>query len=191
MARDTWRPSNADEELRSWDRYVHARTVMDHEHRMVHEGFAFHCVDRIASLGNGASLDWLISVPAGTFPHMTSFQFQLEAGDCDVETYEGVTTSANGTLLTRHNRNRNSPITPGTVMYGGPTITDIGTLIHDRYIPPTGGGVGSSAGTLSPNFGEEWILKPATKYVVRLTNNSGGAIQVAGEALWYEPGYEN
>lgn len=175
--------------LRLFDPFVHAITVMDHEHRVIHDGMTYHATDRIASLANGATLDWLISVPAGTYPHMTQFSFQLEKGDVDILTYEGVTTSADGTPITTFNRNRNSLNEAETLMFGGPTVTDLGTEIHDRFVPPTGSGVGSSAGTLAPNFGEEWILKPDTKYLIRLTNNSGSAIRLAGEVLWYEADY--
>ena len=187
---DTWRDSNTDEELRSWDRFVHARTVVDHEHRMIHDGFAFHITHRVASLANGAALEGLISVPADSFPHLTGMLFTFGAGDVDIETFEGTTTSADGTAVTTFNRNRNSSITPAISVFHTPTITADGTQIHDRLVPPTGNGVGNREGVVSPNLGEEWILKPSTKYLVRVTNNSGGAIKLTMEMLWYEAGYE-
>jgi len=187
---DTWRDSNTDEELRSWDRFVHARTVMDHKHRMIHDGFAYHTTHRVASLGNGASLEGLISVPAGSFPHLTAMLFTFSAGDIDIETFEGTTTSADGTAVAVFNRNRNSSNTPAISVSHTPTITADGTQIHDRLVHPTDFGVGTSEGIVSPNLGEEWILKPSTKYLVRVTNNSGGAVKLTMEMLWYEAGYE-
>lgn len=175
--------------LRLFDPLVHAVTVTPHEHRLIHDGMTFHATARVPTLADGASIDWLMSVPAGSYPHMTTFEFQLSAGEVDIKTYEGVTTSADGTPVTQWNRNRNSSNTPDLLMFSAPTVTDLGTEFHDRYVPPTAGGVGARAGTLAPNFGEEWILKPETKYLVRLTNNSGAAITLTGEALWYEPSY--
>lgn len=187
---DSWRESNNDEELRSWDRFAHARTVMDHEHRNIHEGMAFHATHRVTSLGNGANLWLLMACPAGCFPHITGLIFTFEAGDIDIVTFEGTTTSADGTVISSFNRNRNSSNTPDMVLTHTPTITDAGTQIHDRLVPPTGSGVGNSEGIISPNLGEEWILKPATKYLIRVTNNSGGTIKLTLESLWYELGYE-
>lgn len=186
-----WRNDLWDEALRCWDSIVHALTVMDHEHRMIHDGMAFHATHRTASLANGGTLEGLIAVPAGAFPHMTGMLFTFGAGDLDIETFEGTTTSADGTAVNSFNRNRNSTNTPNIVLTHTPTITDDGTKIHDRLVPPTGAGVGNQEGVVSPNLGEEWILKPSTKYLVRVTNNSGGAIKVTMEILWYEPSYVN
>ena len=188
---DKWRDSNNDEQLRSWDRYVHARCTIDHEHRMIHDGFAFHCTNRTVGVANGASADLLVSVPAGAYPHITAFIFSLSDSPIDLETYEGVTTSDDGTLLSRFNRNRNSSNTPTVEMFSAPTITDLGTRVHDRYVPDAGGQGSNQVGSLTPNLGEEWILRPATKYIVRLTNNSGGSLTYGMEALWYEVGYDN
>ena len=193
MSRDDegFRQSINDEDRRSWDGYAHARTVMDHEHRMIHDGMAFHSTHRVASLANGATYDILTTVPAGTFPHMTALLFTFSRGDLDIQSYEGATTSDDGTAMTQWNRNRNSLNTPNTVHSYAPTVTDPGTLFHDRLVHPTGTGVGNAEGIVAPNLGEEWILKPSTKYLMRLTNNSGGAVKFTFETIWYEISYES
>lgn len=186
---DQWRDSNNDEQLWSWDRFCHARTVMDHEHRMVHDGFGFHTTHRV-DVANGGTLDYLLNVPAGCFPHNTGVIATFEQGDWDVITYKDTITSADGTAVTSHNRNLNSSNAACMLLTHTPTITDIGTQFHDRYVYPTGTGQGNQEGLVSPNTGEEWVLKPATKYLIRFTNNSGGTAKVVLEHLWYEIGYE-
>lgn len=185
-----FRISNSDEERRSWDQRVHARTTIESTHRMIHDGFSFHATHRAATLADTASFDVLIAVSAATFSHWNGLLYSLSDSPCDIETYEGTTTSADGTVITPYNRNRNSSNTPGAVLTHTPTITDLGTKIHDRFVPDQGGTGINDVGAISPNFGEEWITIPSTKYLMRLTNNSGAAITFTLEALWYEPNYE-
>ena len=40
-------------------------------------------------------------------------------------------------------------------------------------------------------FGEEWILAPSTKYLFRITNNSGGILDLSYEFVWYEIGEDS
>lgn len=188
---DTFRKSTTDEILRSWDAYSHSLTTIGEKHRMIHDGFSFHCTSRTASLANLANLDILLDCPAGCFPHINGVLFSIEDSPIDIVTYEGTTTSSNGTAVPRFNRNRNSSNTSSMIAYSGPTVTGTGTQIHDRYVPPAGGVGSNDVGVVAPNFGEEWVLQPSTKYLVRLTNNSGAAITVAMEMLWYEIGYES
>jgi hypothetical protein len=187
---DNYRPDYYDEIEKAMDSYVHAHTMIGEVHRMVHDGFAYHATGRVAALANAASLEVLFSVPADTFPHLNAALITMSDSPCDMEAFEGTTTSADGTAVTVFNRNRNSTNTAAMTMFTGPTITADGTQIHDRYIPDQGGVGTNNAGAVSPGLGEEWVLKPSTKYLLRFTNNSGGAITVAFEFLWYEIGYE-
>jgi hypothetical protein len=75
-------------------------------------------------------------------------------------------------------------------VFTDPTVTDTGTQIHHVWVPPTGAGVGSSVGLSEVSFGEEWILKPSTDYILRITNGSGGAIDTWHEMLFYEVSYD-
>lgn len=184
-----WRDSQGDEELRKFDKFTHAVTIIQEQHRHSHDGFMYHASGKVAALGNGADQDFLLAVPALTFPHLQRFSISVEAGDVDILLYEGTTTSDDGTPDGELNVNRNSANTPGSVLSLTPTVTGVGTLLHTSWIPPTGAGVGSSAGVLDVTLGEEWVLKPSTKYLFRVTNNSGGSIDLRYEFVWYEIGY--
>lgn len=172
----------ADAEADKFDRFSRAVSVITEEHRLSHEGLVYHATHRVAALANSASLDILLDVPANTFPHLRKLMFHLESGPCDIEFFEGTTTSADGTGITVFNRNRNSANTAGTVITHTPTITDDGTRLHDLYSPTGGKDVGSD--TLG--LGEEWTLAPSTKYLLRLTNNSGAVLDFSLEIMFYE-----
>jgi len=185
-----FRVNPGDEEKFKFDGYTHAVTTITSDHRQVHDGMVFHITNRVASLANAGEHDILVDVPAFTYPHIRAAIFSLSDSPCDIEAYEGTTTSADGSALTALNRNRNSTKTSSTTFYTGPTITGAGTQIHDRYVPDAGGQGSNQIGVITPTFGEEWILKPSTKYLLRLTNNSGGAITLSYEIIWYELSYE-
>ena len=184
-----FRLDSRDEETFKFDKYAHAVTVIQEQHRLSHDGFMFHASGKVTGLANDATQDFLLAVPAGVFPHLQRFNLNLESGDIDVLMREAVTTSDDGAANGELNVNRNSSITPSSVLSLGPTVTDAGLLIHTQWVPPTGAGVGSSAGVLDIQNGEEWILKPATKYLFRVTNKSGGTIALRYEFVWYEVGY--
>lgn len=178
------------EDTRAMDAFAHALTTIDEPHRMVHDGFSFHATSRVVSLANAASHNILLAVPAGSFPHLRAMLVSLSDSPVDIESFEGTTTSADGTVITPFNRNRNSTNTPGVVLTHTPTISADGTQIHDRFVPDAGGQGSNDVGVVTPNLGEEWILAPSTKYLIRVTNNSGGAITISYEVLWYEIDYD-
>jgi hypothetical protein len=151
---------------------------------MVHDGYMFHASGRVVDLGVGADLELLLAVPAGCYPHIQKIVFHLEGAPMDVAVYEGTTTSADGTAVTTKNTNRNSALTPDAVLTHTPTITGDGALMHDRYIPTAGKDVGQLAGSLF----EEWILAADTKYLIRLSNDTGAIADLSYEVLWYEIG---
>lgn len=177
--------SIVDAEADKFDNNSRAVAVIESEHRQTHLGMVWHSSDR-DSIANGASLDLLLTPPAFSFPHLRKAVFNLGDGPCDILAYEGVTTSDDGTAAPVFNRNRNSANTPNTVLTTGPTVTDLGTLIHDRYVGDTGGQGSHQVGSVSAGLGEEWILQPEVKYLIRITNNSGGDIIVNYEMMWYE-----
>ena len=69
-------------------------------------------------------------------------------------------------------------------------MTDVGDLLHTTWAVPTSTGVGQThSGLANLDQGEEWILKPNTLYLVRITNNSGSVIDMSFDMLWYELTY--
>jgi len=179
-------------ERRSYDPEIPAVTVVTSVHRLTHDGFMYHISGKVTGFANAATDDFLIVAPPEKEGHIIDFNLTMGRGDIDIVTYEGTTTSNDGTPLQSEvfNTNRNSTNTPLQTLFSDPTITDVGTLIHTSWMPPTSTGTGQSAsGFVGGGQGEEWTIVPAEKYLMRITNNSGSTIDYRYEFKWYEADY--
>lgn len=146
------------------------------EHHEIHCGDSY-TAHHVADLGNGASIDYLITVPdwgdpvSGDDPFgnqgikVAHFLGELSGeSEADVFFYESPTITANGTALSVLNRNRNSSNVDLLAIYQGATVSATGTeLEHTRF--GSGRGVGGGV-----NRTDEWVLKNNTSYLVRVTN---------------------
>ena len=183
---DNFRDSPADEEQFKFDPYTHAVTVIDENHRMIHDGFFYEVQQSDAALGNGGDIEILFDVPADSFPHLQEIELSTDAGPIGFDFFEGTTTSAQGTAFGIVNKNRNSSNVAATVVTLAPTITDDGTQLKTSQIPSA-----SVAELFSQSKGGEWVLKPSTQYLVRITNSSGGTASINITINFYEVGYVN
>lgn len=169
------------------DTFTGAQGVISEPHLLGHQGKMFHASIKVTGILDAGIENILFKVPAGVFPHLHKTRTNVGAGDVDIVSYEGTTVSADGAAVTVDNTNRNSSNTPDMTIFTGPTITGDGTEIHRLWLPPAGVGIGRSAiGLSGAEAGEEWVLKPATNYLHRLTNNSGSTISAWFEFLFYE-----
>lgn len=158
--------------------------MVDVNHQRNHDGRAFYAykiAPDSAPLAALASIDIVLASPAGVYPHLTVDGLCL--GDAELYIYEGTSTNG-GTAFTPINRNRNYAISnPSEVaMVINPTVTAVGTEI-DAEIIPGGGGKKSGGGTAGSL---EYVLKPLTNYLFRLTNVNGVAHAASLTLEWYE-----
>lgn len=163
------------------DTYANGIKTIDAFHAKIHAGKSFIHSGKY-SIANGASQDILIAVGAGKYPHMRDSLLVYDT-PIDILFYEDTVVSANGTALNAYNYNRNSATVSGVSLYNTPTITGLGTLIKTSVIVTGGNKMGGSL-ALDPNF--EMILKPSANYLLRVTNNSGGATTAVVTVVWYE-----
>ena len=171
------------------DPFADAIVVINEPHNMIHLGKFFDMSGITTAVANGASVDILFSFPAGAIGHLTNVEYQLDDAPCTVEFYENVVTSADGAAAMVVNHNRISSTTPNAVITTGPTITDIGDLVHVRHIPAAGSAGGQPAGQLIVGEDHEWVIGNTgtpNKYLWRITNNSGGAIDIGYHFNGYE-----
>ncbi len=173
--------------LLSFDDVVGGLVTIPSEHKRVHDGWTFF-VDRFldegAELGDDASMDLWVSVPAGVVPHMT-WGF-WSGGLAQSYVYENPTVSAEGTAVTRENRNRNSVNAAATIVKHTPTVSNAGTRLHggtwhgSADIPgPEGPGDGGSRAA------QELELKSGNTYLFRITARTA-SILAGSELNWYE-----
>lgn len=158
--------------------------TVDVNHQRNHDGrafFAYKMYPDSAPLAAGASIDIAIASPAGVFPHVTVDGLCL--GDAELYVYEESTTSG-GTSFTPINRNRNQALNnPSQVaMVINPTVSAVGTELDAQIIAGGAGkkSTGGAAGSL------EYVLKPLTTYLFRLTNVNGTAHAAYMTLEWYE-----
>jgi hypothetical protein len=156
--------------------------MVDVNHQRNHDGrawFAYKIAPDSAKLADGASIDIVLAAASGVIPHMTVNALCL--GDAEFYIYEG-TSATGGTSFTPINRNRNYTTSSQVAMIVNPTVTTLGTQI-DAQILPGGSGKkagGGAAGSL------EYVLKPLTNYLFRLTNVNGTAHAASLQLEWYE-----
>jgi hypothetical protein len=174
-------------ESRSFDRFHWAQTVIDAEHRLVHEGLLYSSDPIATGVANNGSADYLMTVPEGVFPHVRVAKWSSSDGPGQVYVYEETVVSANGTEENTFNRNRNSSNNSASQLYRGPTISTLGTLISTAFIPAVSSGFfAGAAAVFGDDPGEEWVLKPGSNYLFRFTNTSGGAVTINLTLSWYE-----
>lgn len=158
--------------------------IVDVNHQRNHDGrafFAYKLAPDSAPLAPNASIDIVLASPSGVFPHITIDAMCL--GDAELYIYEGASTTG-GTSFTPVNRNRNyADSNPSDVaMVINPTVTSVGTQIDAQIIP---GGVGKKSGGGTAGS-LEYVLKPLTNYLFRLTNVNGTAHAGYLQLEWYE-----
>lgn len=173
-----------------YDEISDAITVISEPHKLIHDGFVYKAWHKFTAVADAGNADMLLSVPADIFPHLHDVRVVVGAGDCDVRVYEGTTTSSDGTAVTPRSLNRNGTVdTPDLDVFHTPTVTGVGTEIRNAWVPPTATGVGQSNSGAVEDPDYEIVLKPSTKYLLRVTNNSGGAIDIHTQIYFYEIGY--
>lgn len=158
--------------------------IIDVNHQRNHDGrafFAYKIAPESAPLVAGASIDIVLASPSGITPHITVDALCL--GDAELYIYEGTSTTG-GTTFTPVNRNRNYAVSNQSqvAMVINPTVNSTGTEI-DAQVIPGGSGKKSSGG----NAGSlEYVLKPLTNYLFRLTNVNGTDHAAHLQLEWYE-----
>ena len=156
-------------------------TTIGESHRLIHMGRLFDASGLNLAVPAGGVFDVLMQFPAGAVGHLTNVEYQLEDSPVLIEFFEGVTWSAAGTAALVVNKNRMSATTPNAVITENPTITDTGTLLHQRYVPPTVKG-----GILVPGEDLEWVIGNDRDYLWRVTNNTNGPLIMGYHFNGYE-----
>jgi len=99
----------------------------------------------------------------------------------NLQIFEDVTTSDDGTPLTGRNCNRSYPDTPEMSLFNAPTITDTGTSIWRAKVNPD---VSPVCVSLGENY--EIDVKVDTKYLWRLTKVNADTHWIDFDFFWYE-----
>ena len=163
------------------DGVANALVTIDTIHNWIHEGVVYTATELDLTLAADASIELLLRVPAATYVH---FGADAAVGsDASVWFFEDPTSTDDGSAVSRINRNRASANTSSLLVFTGPTLTGDGTKLSEGLIP--GGSGGNANGGQAVSL-MEWILNEGD-YLVRLTNEDGGASADSIALHWYEP----
>lgn len=154
--------------------------MLDVNHLRLHEGRAYYVYKLYpynAGLAAGSSIDIALAFPAGTTPHAV-FNFG-GSGEAEFYMYEEPTTSG-GTAMTIHRRNRNLNTSSVAAAVLAPTVSSVGTELFAEFVPANKQGGGGQ------NYTFEYVLKPLTTYLFRLTNVNSQPHAAELRIEWYE-----
>jgi hypothetical protein len=156
--------------------------VIEVNHLRLHEGRAFYVYKTFkkgSPLAVNGNLDIALAWPDGYAPHCV-FTYE-SGGSSEFYIYENPTTSG-GTAMTVHRRNRVLTTTSAAAAVHTPTVTSVGTEIFGEFISSGAGGTGIGGRGLTPEF----VLKPLTTYLFRLTNVNSQSNEAELILDWYE-----
>ncbi len=165
-----------------FDNLFRVPVTIDVAHHETHEGDAYAIATFVDPVADEASLDIGVLTPAGgKWGHFVAEVDFL--GMCELYIYEAPTYTG-GTSITPRNRNRNYADNSIMTAVSGPTVSAVGTeLVKSK--------AGSGTNNKTVRTGQvrsqaEWILRADTKYLFRVTNESGGNSYIAPTINWYE-----
>ena len=159
--------------------------MVDVNHLRLHEGVAYyvyHTHKDASRLAVGASINIAIAWPAGLEAH--AFVDYQCGGETEVYAYESSTTSG-GTAMTLHRRNRVITTASQAAAVLNPTVTAVGTEFYSELIT-SAEGQGNRNGAGGRGISFEFILKPLTTSLFRLTNVNSSSQMAEMRIDWYE-----
>ena len=168
------------------ERITGAFRTIETEHAYIHEGIFYESYNKF-TLAAGAKRVVTIKPATGTYLHYRPTNLVTSADKVTIEFYEGATvTAATGTAATPSNHNRNSTLASKVTLLDAPTVTADGTKFAQVYIPGATGTGGTRTGASAGVSNSEWVLKPDTVYMIRVTNGSSGSNDIQVNFQWYE-----
>lgn len=154
--------------------------TIDVNHLRLHEGRAYYVYKMypyVSGLVAGSSINIALAFPAGTVAHVL-FNYG-SSGEAEVYMYESPTTSG-GTAMTINRRNRNIVSSSVAAAVLDPTVTATGTELLAEFVPANKQGGGGQ------NSVFEYVLKPLTTYLFRITNVNSQPHAAELRIEWYE-----
>lgn len=149
----------------------HAAVVSDLDHYLIHIGKSW-VYSGTLTVNAAATQDFLIvnSSPTDSI-HLKDFTFTSTQATAFVVLYGSPTITVNGTLQSLINKNRSLGLPAASgLIYLNPTNTALGTQLERFQISGS-----KQTGGTALGGGDEWILPPGYKILLRFTNNAAQA----------------
>lgn len=159
--------------------------IIDVNHLRLHEGrayYVYHTHKDASRLAVGSSINIAIAFPEGYGVHAV-FDYQC-GGEAEMYIYESPTTSG-GTAMSIHRRNRSLMTTSSGAAVLNPTVSAVGTEFYSELIT-SAQGLLNQRGAGGKGYSFEFVFKPLTTYLFRLTNVNGSSQMAELRIEWYE-----
>ena len=170
-----------------WDKAfkgLRALVTQSYTEANVKNGLQFEASEYNAAVAAGANFD--IEFNTGSKRVIVKDrQIAFTGTGVTIDVYEVPTTSG-GTAGTVYNLNRINPVAATATYKTAPTVTATGTKVGATAYRLGGTGVGPTEVSPFAAPGVERVLKPNTKYLLRITNNDAAAQKIAAYLTWYE-----
>jgi hypothetical protein len=138
-------------------------------HALIHKGELFEINDVDDDVDIATPKYWHFKTPSSDSEY---YHYVMEV-DCDggalVQFFESPTLSDDGSTLSEGNYNRNSSKSSDLLSYKDPTVSDDGKRLVSHEIGSNGGGGFFGAPSAGGTNLREFILKPNTSYIVKVT----------------------
>jgi hypothetical protein len=178
MAPITGRMVNEENEIHNVvDDYGMLKTI-NPEAVYVHDGRAFN----FSFVGSISGVTYLLGRTNGKVVHLLGYHLQAASNAVLVEFFEAPTVTNAGTAQTVIARNRVNPQEAHLTVFSGTTVSADGLLLNKSKIFASGQGSNKVGGDTTIPI--EWLLKPNTDYVFKLT--PGGTTEVTADFTWVE-----
>lgn len=180
------------------DPYHKALTVINEEHRLIHDGFVFSVQANVPDLPDGATAHVLYSVKDNPI-HLKRFNVNASEGPIILTVYESPTyddpgsPQINPTInLNRMSSNTSTIVFTNDPLLGGQPLAglDRGDPILGSLYIPAQGNQGVSGSTIAI---EEILLAANTDYLIEFVNDplGAGTADIFATVVWYELQYED
>lgn len=134
--------------------------------------------------GIGAGINKYYLVITGLLKANMSFLASVSPGTT-YTIFEGSTVSSNGTTIDIINQDRNATLTSTTSIFSDPTVTTEGTIIYTEQIGSSTSGGKGGASSQSESNELEFVLKPNSKYLLKLSTLATGT-SISVSLRWNE-----
>ena len=156
---------------------------MEVEHNKIHEGVTYYTGEIKQSISAGGNLYYGL-VTGDKEIHIRPSSIVTSGDKVTYQTFKG-SAFHGGSALTVLNRNQVDP-QPNTASWvKAPTVDTEGTVFAEAYLPGSTGIGGTRSGS-SLGAGEEYILPPNSKFLMKFTNESSAANLISWSITWYE-----
>lgn len=157
------------------------RLIIEPSHGAIHEGTHF-TVKYNKIIGAGSVVSVMMTTPATATSKYIHFVAGVECDKAATWTFSQCSASG-GSALTSYNNNLNSSSTAGTTIVANPTITTYGTVYETHIIGTTGNPTSRTGGGVEQR--NEWLLAPATQYLINVSTVSASSNTVINIPYYY------